>query len=312
MKKLDMSWGSPAFLNAYWDITPIKTDDVKKPQSYQFGSRNNLKELILKLHENVGNANVKDKHVVIGAGATQIILGLLNVLKLKNSDLSIGKKITSAWAEPPHFSRFPILASFAGLDWKNEKNALNICTVPNNPDGLFSTYAKCHILDLTYMWPQYTDRLKRYNHPIMVFSLSKATGHASTRIGWAIIKDKDVAVALEQYIELSTSGLSIDAQIKAEKIIDSQLKKDFTVFDDGKKTLEWRWSVIERLKRNRCLPFKVLNNSGMFLWAEGECPENIIGFPGEALKGQKNQFRLNLGCSDETFAEFVRMFTSDT
>jgi aspartate/methionine/tyrosine aminotransferase len=308
MSRLDMSWGSPAFLIPYWDITPIKTDDVKKPEGYQFGSRKQLKEKILELHGLVGNANVKDKHVVIGAGATQIILGLLNVLKLKKSDYAFGKKITSAWAEPPHFSRFPILANFAGLDWKKDKNSLTICTIPNNPDGMFSTYAKCDILDLTYMWPQYTSHLKKYNHPAMVFSLSKATGHASTRIGWAIIKDKDIAVALEQYIELSSSGLSIDAQIKAEKIIDSQLKRDFTVFEDGKKTLESRWDTVNRLVRSKAFPFNVLNNSGMFLWAEGKCPENIICLPGEALKGQKNQFRLNLGCSDETFAAFVQMF----
>jgi len=303
-----MSWGSPAFLIPYWDITPIKTDDVKKPQTYQFGSRTELKSLILELHESVGNANVKDKHVVIAAGATQIVLGLLTVLKFKNS--SLDKKITSAWANPPHFSRFPTLASFAGLEWKKDKNSLSICTIPNNPDGSFSTYAKCNILDLTYMWPQYTPKIKRYNHPIMVFSLSKATGHASTRIGWAIIKDKDIATALEQYIELSTSGLSIDSQIKAEKIIASQLKKDFTVFEDGKKTLDARWSIINRLIRNKAFPFKVLNNSGMFLWAEGACPENITCFPGEALKGNKNQFRLNIGCSDEVFSDFIKMFSS--
>lgn len=308
MKKLDMSWGSPAFLIPYWDITPITTDGIKKPQPYQFGSRQELKSLITELHKTVGNANVKDKHIVVASGATQIILGLLNVLKLKKMDLN--GKITSAWADPPHFSRFPILASFAGLEWKNNKDSLKICTIPNNPDGAFSTYSKCNILDLTYMWPQYTQKVKKYNHPIMVFSLSKATGHASTRIGWAIIKDKDIAVALEQYIELSTSGLSIDAQIKAERVIESQLKKDFTVFEDGKKTLDTRWSLIHRLSRNKAFPFKVLNSSGMFLWAEGRCPENIICFPGEALKGNKNQFRLNIGCSDEVFSEFIKMFSS--
>jgi aspartate/methionine/tyrosine aminotransferase len=311
MSKLDMSWGSPAFLTPYWDITPIKTDDIKKSGVYQFGSRKQLKEKILELHTLVQNVNIKDKHVVVGAGATQIILGLLNVLKLKKSDYAFGKKITSAWAEPPHFSRFPILANFAGLDWKKDKNSLTICTIPNNPDGAFSTYAKCDILDLTYMWPQYTNHIKKYNHPIMIFSLSKATGHASTRIGWAIIKDKDIAVALEQYIELASSGLSIDSQIKAEKVIESQLKRDFTVFEDGKKTLEFRWNTIRRLNRNNAFPFKILNDSGMFLWAEGNCPENIVCLPGEALKGNKNQFRLNLGCSDETFATFIQMFFSE-
>lgn len=308
---IDMSWGSPSFLSPYWDIKKIKTDDIKKPEQYLFGSRQSLKNSIKDLHLMIGNANVENKHIVVGAGATQIILGLLTVLKKELSDPVFGEKVTSAWAPPPHFSRFPVLANFAGLEWKNDKKALSIYTIPNNPDGAFSTYNKCHILDLSYMWPQYTDKIKKYNHPIMVFSLSKATGHASTRIGWAIIKDRKIALALEKYIELSSSGLSIDAQIKAEKVIQSQLKEDFTVFEDGKKTLRDRWERVLELKKENLLPFELLNSSGMFLWAKGECPLGVMGMNGNLLGGQKNQFRLNLGCSDETFDSFINLFLKE-
>lgn len=302
MEKLDMSWGSPAFLISYWESTPIITDDIKKPQPYQFGSRDELKCAIRELHCLIGNANVENKHIVVAAGATQIVLGLMQVFKTHMG-------IKSAWAEPPHFSRFPGLAKYAGLEWKKDRSSLRVGTIPNNPDGISVLHKKTDILDLTYNWPQYTKNMVKYDHPVMVFSLSKATGHASTRIGWAILEDEQLAQDLEQFVELSTSGLSIDSQVKAEKVIQSQLTKDWTVFKSGKKSMEFRWSVVNRLKRNNLLPFKILNDSGMFIWAEGECPKNILCLPGDKMGGKKNQFRLNIGCSDVTFSAFVKLFT---
>lgn len=302
MNVIDMSWGIPAFLFPYWESVSIKTDNLKKPQGYSFGSRSELKDSIIWLHQSVGNANVNNKHIVVAAGATQIILGLLYVLKnIKGAD--------SAWAEPPHFSRFPSLAEFAGLKWLDSKKSITIGTNPNNPDGTVLKTLNKDIMDLTYMWPQYTTAIKKYNHPIMVFSLSKSTGHASTRIGWAIIKDSKIAEALEKFIEYSTSGLSIDAQIKAERVIESQLTRDFTVFEDGKNTLKERWDIIQQLDKRGVFPFKILNSSGMFLWAEGQCPAEILGLDGRMLKGNSNQFRLNIGCSDKTFNDFVNLFS---
>jgi len=302
MSSIDMSWGSPAFLVPYWETHPIKTQrNLSQNLSYNFGSRKSLKELIKRLHIQENNANVEGKHIVVGAGATSVILDLLHVLK-KDSGAR------SAWAHPPHFSRFPRLAEFAGLEWAKKRNSIIITTIPNNPDGASVLHKNTDILDLTYNWQQYVSKPKKMDHPVMVFSLSKATGHASTRIGWAVLEDEMLAAALELQIEHSTSGLSIDSQLAAEEIIKSQLNANFTVFEDGKKTLQDRQNLIQDIEH--LLPFKILNVSGMFLWAEGQCPKEIVGLDGRSLQGPEGTFRLNIGCSSENFVKFYNLFAN--
>jgi L-tryptophan--pyruvate aminotransferase len=300
IKQIDMAWGSPAFLSPYWEINKINVDHVKKKKSYSIGSRAKLRNRIKRLHKKIGNAETKNKHIVVAAGATQIVLGLMHVLREQNP------KIKSAWAKPPHFSRFPKLADFAKLDWFNTEVAITITSNPNNPDNSISDETGSTILDLCYNWPQYTDQVKKYDHPVMVFSLSKATGHASTRIGWAILKDKELAKALETYIEISTGGLSIDAQIRAEKVIEHQLSTDYTVFDYGKHVLNERWKIINKLVEENKLYFTVMNSSGMFLWANGLCPPHISKIKGSDLKATDEFFRLNVGCGQVDFDNFLQ------
>ena len=303
MNRIDMSWGSPAFLIPYWKAFSIQqSTQFNNQMQYAYGSKDSLKTVIKRIHEQENNAEVKNKHIVVAAGATQIILGLLRVL-------SEVKKTNSAWANPPHFSRFPHLADFAGLKWEKNEKSLLVTTIPNNPTGTQVLYKKTDILDLTYNWPQYVQNVKKYDHPVMVFSLSKATGHASTRIGWAVLEDKALAEALERHIEYSTSGLSIVAQNEAEFILNTQINRDFTVFEDGRLTLNARTKLINEIKDD--LPFKILKVSGMFLWAKGICPKEIIGLDGRSLKGPKGTFRLNIGCSSKDFIEFYNLFSKN-
>ena len=296
---IDMAWGSPSFLDFYWHKKRLpQIERASRTKNYAVGSRKLLRSKIKNLHKKVKNAETKDRHIVVAAGATQIILGLFHVLR----EEAYG---CSAYAQPPHFSRFPMLANLSNLDWYNDRlGGIKVVTNPNNPDGRVSNPTEATILDLCYNWPQYTDVIM-YDHPIMVFSLSKATGHANTRIGWALIKDKVIAKKLEHYIEVSTGGLSIDSQVKAEKIIETQLRLKNTVFSYGKKILDSRWDRIKKIKH--LLPFEVLNESGMFLWAKGTCPEYLISLKGEASGGTYENFRLNIGCSERKFKAALKL-----
>uniref|UniRef100_A0A452Y431 Alliinase C-terminal domain-containing protein n=1 Tax=Aegilops tauschii subsp. strangulata TaxID=200361 RepID=A0A452Y431_AEGTS len=62
-----------------------------------------------------------------------------------------------------------------------------VCS-PNNPDGairdavLSSEYGKA-IHDLVYYWPQYTPITGAAAHDVMLFTMSKVTGHAGARLG---------------------------------------------------------------------------------------------------------------------------------
>uniref|UniRef100_A0A251T823 Putative pyridoxal phosphate-dependent transferase n=1 Tax=Helianthus annuus TaxID=4232 RepID=A0A251T823_HELAN len=64
------------------------------------------------------------------------------------------------------------------------------------------------------------------DHDLMIFSLSKLTGHAGTRFGWAIIKDKDVYDKVLNYIYLANAGISKDTQLRALKVLKVAMKAD--------------------------------------------------------------------------------------
>ena len=304
-----MGWGSTYFLDPYWQKNQIETDYREKHLEYRIGSNFALKNYIKSLHKKIKNAETKNRHIVIAAGASQILLGLMAVLAKR------GHK--TAYAKPPYFSRFPKLANIGKLKWskKRHKKTVTIVTNPNNPDFSTSDCSDAKILDLCYNWPQYTSKVTYYDHPIMVFSLSKATGHASTRIGWAILEDETLAKELEDYIEISTGGLSIDSQIRAEEIILDQLQRSDTVFKHGRRTLKYRWKILSILSANKNFPLQIFNNSGMFIWAKVKNPrknnpiidKNIAHLKGSAM-GSTNVFiRLNIGCTETDFRDFLAL-----
>lgn len=297
--KLQMGYGNPAFLHPYWKNKQFNPN--AQPLSYMIGGSTSLKTTIAELHEKYGNADVEDKQIVIGNGATQVLIALLH---------SLGKP---CWANSPYFNRFPIFADYAGVQWDSGKDNVQIITVPNNPDGStdYIQYSKTAIYDLSYHWEQY-GHVTKFNKDIMVFSLAKATGHASTRIGWAVIKDPELATQVENYIEHSTAGVSAEAQYKAESILKTQMtlldNESSTVFHYGKEVLKKRWdSINTKMEDGQKRPFKILNNEGMFFWAEGECPEVFDCFKGNIFGDSNDKFRLNIGCDSETFDSFLRL-----
>ena len=75
------------------------------------------------------------------------------------------------------------------------------------------------IHDLVYYWPQYTPIIAAAAHDIMLFTVSKITGHAGTRLGWALVRDRDVAKKMVNFVYESTIGVSKDSQLRAAKIL---------------------------------------------------------------------------------------------
>lgn len=77
-----------------------------------------------------------------------------------------------------------------------------VCT-PNNPDGsireeVLSSGDGKTIHDLAYYWPQYTPITHTADHDIMLFTLSKSTGHAGSRIGYVHTR---AIVAVRTYVD---------------------------------------------------------------------------------------------------------------
>lgn len=80
--------------------------------------------------------------------------------------------------------------------WEGDANTfdkdgpyIEMVTSPNNPDGVCREAVvkkdggKC-VHDLAYYWPQYTPITAPSDYDIMLFTVSKCTGHAGSRIGY--------------------------------------------------------------------------------------------------------------------------------
>jgi aspartate/methionine/tyrosine aminotransferase len=305
MTKLDMSWGSPEFLQPIWNHITTEEEISLKAGKYQWGSNDELKEQILALHEAVHGLDRSKYDVVVANGATQALQAVVWAL---NGDDGV-----VVGAKAPYFSRFPFLVNITGANWNPKRFNTQIVTSPNNPTGRMQAAdpgMKKVIYDFSYNWPQYTEKLRPLTKDIMVFSMAKATGHADLRIGWVLVKKKRgniTPTVLEYFIEHSTMGVSSAAQATAHIILGTVTEHNDSFFNGAAAKLNDRWLAIQIIRKQ--LPFSVLNTQGMFLWCKGECPEELQCVPGSEL-GMKEDgfFRLNIGCSDETFDRFMELY----
>jgi hypothetical protein len=98
---------------------------------------------------------------------------------------------------------------------QDPSTVIEFVTVPNNPSGelrkpIYPTAAQ--IYDMVYYWPSLTAITYRAAHPIMMFSMSKLTGHAGTRLGWAWVKDPVVASLMSSFVSTVEIHPSIDVR----------------------------------------------------------------------------------------------------
>lgn len=308
MKKLDLAWGNPGFLYNIWNNVPMEEPLNNRPGDYVVGSSFDLKMQIRALHKKV-HGEVKGS-IVIGAGATQVIQAAIWAMNELNEE-----DTAKVYAKPPYYSRFPVMAKLAGAQWCSQPRFANIqiITSPNNPDGELvpgEIYCKRKIYDYSYNWPQYlAGEVRPLDKAVMCFSIAKATGHADMRIGWAIVKDEKLAKKMEEYIELSTMGVSKQAQEAAFDVLCTVTDHHIQFFTGAKAKLASRWLLVKDVEEN--LPFEVLNTHGMFLYCKGECPKNIKSINGQELGDKGDRFRLNIGCSDEQFNEFISRYNKN-
>jgi len=315
---IDMRHGNPAFMHPYWTKHPLDTASLTSDQLNYLDAQlsKKLKMSIIDIHDRFGNANTVDKEVVVGNGAGQVITAAIYALSRKGLD--------AVYAQAPYFNRFPYYCKFAGtgVNFSNNlpsKNFIQVVTSPNNPDGKWGN-VKCGqasaIYDLCYNWPQYKNTLL-FDEDIMVFGLAKATAHASSRIGWALVKDSIVAEDMRHFIKMTTSGVSAEAQITARMALDRQyiIPYDKTCFKYGQDVLATRWKTLVEIHSQRT-DFTILNTEGMFAWGklkEGNDSEsyfkdklNTLVLPGTIFGMSTNAyFRLNLGCEDDRFDQFI-------
>ncbi|XP_043706792.1 L-tryptophan--pyruvate aminotransferase 1-like [Telopea speciosissima] len=240
---INLDHGDPTMFEEYWRRTGEKSKIVIRgwdSMSY-FSELNNLcwflepefAKQITRFHRSVGNAVTHDRHIVVGTGSTQLFQAALYAISLLPPHASPQKPI-SVVSAIPYYSPYPSLTDYlkSGLykwdgdayNFTKDEPYIELVTSPNNPDGFIrqpvvNRSRGTVVYDLAYYWPQYTPITTSADHDLMLFTFSKITGHAGTRIGWALVKDKEVAKKMTEFIVLNTIGVSKDSQLRAAKIL---------------------------------------------------------------------------------------------
>lgn len=328
MNLLDLGLGQPLYLADYWDhnYSVYKsgvelTVSLNENLQYQKeGGLRRLKQSIIELHYYVGNANAAGTYVLIGHGATQLVGAAI-----------ANSPYPEIYSRKPDFFRFDQMIRTFGKTPIYMPRAdgyfTELVTHPSNPENLYypESAARHKIYDLCYNWPQYGTVIKQ-DKDIMIFGMAKATGHAGNRIGWALIRDRDMYNKMAQHVDITTGGVSYESQAMANMIISEQnsifyskhqsLYQAQTVFEFGKNVLENRW---RRLLALNPPGLQFLNGSGMFAWVEIAGSANaaqellaryqIQGMDGQTCGGSANQVRLNVGCDSKSFEELVQRLT---
>ncbi|OIW00314.1 hypothetical protein TanjilG_27565 [Lupinus angustifolius] len=217
---------------------------------------------VVRLHNVVGNAVTKGRYIVVGTGSSQLILAAFYALSPPDAPEPINVLSAS-----PYYSSYPSMTDFqkSGLyKWGGDAKSfdkdgpyIELVTSPNNPDGhtrqpVVNRSDGILIHDLAYYWPHYTPISTTSDHDITLFTVSKSTGHAGMRIGWALVKDQEVAKGMTKFIELNTIGVSKDSQLRAAKVLklvsdstEQEKSQELSFFKYSYEIMEQSWALVK-------------------------------------------------------------------
>ncbi|KAK2979908.1 hypothetical protein RJ640_020150 [Escallonia rubra] len=263
----DVNSGDPLFLEPFWMQHAASSAILVAGwhrMSYSFDEKSSitsqeLEKRIRRVHAIVGNAVTDQRFIVFGAGSTQLLNAAVHALSLDNTS-SPSAVVVSAPSYPAYKEQTDF---FDSLDykfygdtsmWKNTSdvsaNVIEFVTSPNNPDGMLRKEvlqgpSARAIHDHAYYWPHFTAIPAPADEDVMVFTLSKLTGHAGSRFGWALVKDEAVYQQMLKYTNENCFGVSRDTQLRALKLLKVVLEGEGReIFGFAHKTMSDRWGKL--------------------------------------------------------------------
>ncbi|KAK4381482.1 Tryptophan aminotransferase-related protein 4 [Sesamum angolense] len=195
--------GDPLFLEPFWMQNPTGSAVLISGwhrMSYAFPDSSfvsqELENHIRRVHSIAKNAITEGKYIVFGTGSTQLLSAAVFALSM---NLSSPAKIV---AQAPYYPTYRAQTDFFQTAWfgfqgdasvlKNTSGdgaeLIEFVTSPNNPDAqlrngvLQGAHVKA-IYDHAYYWPHYTAIPAPADEDLMIFTISKLTGHAGSRFG---------------------------------------------------------------------------------------------------------------------------------
>ncbi|KAK9848938.1 hypothetical protein WJX84_001268 [Apatococcus fuscideae] len=274
--------GSPFLFEDYWVAHPEA--EVRIKPSYQEGYgwyQPQLERAIRAIHAQVGNAVTDDRHIVIGMGSQQVLTAAF--FAVSNASRSPEVDPTKICAETPYYNSYPRTAAWFSsslFEWSNttdlEANAaspvIQVMTSPNNPDGSMrnkTVPGAFGIYDHAYYWPHFTPisaAVEYGDEDIAVFTLSKLTGHAGSRIGWGIVKDPKLAEMMQTYI-VGDSGYVQENQLRATHLLHHALADQGGLLAYAREHMEHRWKVLhEVVSKSSRLSLQALGQAQLDKW----------------------------------------------
>jgi len=257
-------------------------------------------------------------HVVITTGAKHAVSGALYALKN-------AKGIQKVYVPKPHWLSFPTLIRHEGLirvDNLEEADAV-IFTSPNNPDGhlvkpeLLAQVKQRGIpiiFDYAYNVPQYLDGESVLPHDgdVHAYSYAKTYGLSGVRVGYVVCRDIDICTQIEEFVEITTSGVALPSQWFIE-LIERYIQSDERVRNEFYTSCRQQLEINRKIVRTinpEVLDTSNVSNYGMFVFLKGgpkvekveQAKVKLI--EGEAF-GIPGYYRLSLGVNPSMLQEAV-------
>ena len=335
---VSLTGGQPVMFEEYFELledaqVACTTTSEDYRNGYQFsesGTFPPLEEEIRKLHKNVGNAEIEGYEIVIGNGGTGVMNAILYAVASQASSSSASSP-PSILVQAPFYTNYKnqVLSTYSNpnkhLIWDPSADPLSnstfeINTYPNNPTGQKRAPLVNHpsrvIYDCIYNWPQFTELdTTPLAGEIMTFSASKNTGHAGSRLGWALVRDPAIASLMREFVQLSL-GVSIDSQLRIMNVlnyINSQYEEEEeeeeedsshpSFYSWGKEKMSDRFDKVSALFPNsQNITFSNAMTRGAYVWLQ--CPANIDC---QQLLLSEASIEGNSGVNYGSTREFVRI-----
>ncbi|CAL4974367.1 unnamed protein product [Urochloa decumbens] len=289
----DADRGDPLFLEPYWRRHAVAGAVVISgwhrmsyvfPPDGAFQSAE-LERHIRRLHRAVGNAVVDDKHLVFGASSTHLINALVHALS-PDAGAATASPPARVVATAPYYPKYRIqtrmldgreyewsgtTARWANVsgNYSTDGGFIEFVTSPNNPDGLLTkpvlAGSAAAIFDHAYYWPHFTHIPAPADEDVMMFTMSKPSGHAGSRLGWALIRDEKVANKASEYVHDSVLGMSRDTQLRMLGIVKAMMANlhgEDDIFAFGHDVMRTRWRGPAGSRCRRSLPSTAPTSSG--------------------------------------------------
>lgn len=294
----NLAIGEPIFLQRHMaHVVPSPPSDPWMPL---YPPYRGIPELIKALEkENPGH------YVVIANGAKQALAAAFYALR--------GPGIVSH--STPHWPSYPTLVKLHGSVFCGEvastHTGIYCVTSPNNPDGSMVQSGDSlpyDVWDAVYAHWVYEWNHVKPIHKVSVWSAAKLFGLSGERVGWALTKDESLAMKMADYVEKTTSGVNVRAQIRVAQIVANE---------NHGAIIEAYCSAADDLRSNRLLfeehiePHTTYSSYsvGMFAWFKTKDPEvfrdalkcaKVMLVDGKACGATEDGwFRMSLGQSPE-------------